>query len=44
VWQEVLARRRELEQRYRGDPDVEVVLFSAQSKADLLTTHARYFQ
>ncbi|MEW1887610.1 hypothetical protein [Streptomyces sp. NPDC085659] len=35
--------RLEMEKRYRGRENVEVVVLSAKSRADLLRTHARYF-
>ena len=41
---EVVRRRRALEEDHRGDTDFEVVLLASQSKADLLRTHARYFE
>ncbi len=40
----VVARRTDLEQQHRGDPDYEVVLIASHSEADLLKTHARYFK
>jgi ppGpp synthetase/RelA/SpoT-type nucleotidyltranferase len=37
-------RRRELEQKYQGEPDVEVVLLLARSEENLRKTHSRYFE
>ena len=39
-----LSRRSVWEKREKGDPDVEVVLLSAQSREALMRTHARYFK
>ncbi|WP_436948737.1 hypothetical protein [Streptomyces sp. SudanB52_2052] len=35
--------RFEAEKRYRDHANIEVVVLSARSRADLLQTHARYF-
>jgi ppGpp synthetase/RelA/SpoT-type nucleotidyltranferase len=37
-------RRRELEEKYRGDPDTEVVLLVSESLATIESTHSRYFK
>lgn len=39
-----LEARFEAERLHRGRPEVEVVVLTADSKADLKRTHARYFQ
>lgn len=39
-----LAERFDRERRESSDPDVEVVLLSAQSRDELMRTHARYFK
>jgi hypothetical protein len=38
------SRRFEHEQREKDDPDVEVVILSASSRAALQQTHSRYFK
>lgn len=40
----IIARRTEIEQAHRDDPDYEVVLLASHSEGDLLRTHARYFK
>jgi hypothetical protein len=40
---EALQARFRLERNYLARPDVEVVVLSAQSRADIERTHARYF-
>jgi hypothetical protein len=42
--QAALARRISLDNAYAGQPDVEVVLLSAESEAALRRTHSRYFE
>jgi len=39
-----LDRRFELEQEYRNDSDVEIVVLTALSREALLITHGRYFR
>jgi hypothetical protein len=39
-----LQARFDAEKLHRAHPDIEVVVLSAPSKADLRRTHARYFQ
>jgi len=41
---EAVDERFRLERMYRLDPNVEVVLLGAESRADLERTHARYFK
>ncbi len=40
---EALAERFRTEKRYRTNPDIEVVVLSAQSPEALRRAHARYF-
>ncbi|WP_217575369.1 hypothetical protein [Streptomyces sp. GbtcB7] len=40
---DAMAARFEVEKQYRDHANVEVVVLSAKSRADLLRTHARYF-
>jgi hypothetical protein len=42
--QAALARRFELDREYAGQPNVEVVLLSAESEEALQRTHGRYFK
>lgn len=39
-----LEERFELERRYHDQPHIEVVALGADSRADLETTHGRYFK
>lgn len=41
---EAVRERFEQERIYRSDPDVEVVVLSSSSRAELLKTHSRYFR
>jgi len=41
---EAMTARLEAEERFRQDSAVEVVVLGANSRADLITTHARYFK
>ena len=41
---EAIRARFALEQQHRGDPDIEVVVLGSSSRAELETTHARYFR
>lgn len=36
--------RYELERKYLGDPEIEVVILSADNFSDLIRTHSRYFR
>jgi hypothetical protein len=42
--EKALPRRFELERAYRGRGDIEIVVLAADSREELLTTHARYFR
>lgn len=39
-----LEQRFQAERMHRGNPDIEVVVLSAESRAALRMTHARYFE
>jgi hypothetical protein len=39
-----LDRRFELEHEFRHDPSVEIVVLGAETRADLESTHSRYFK
>jgi hypothetical protein len=41
---EALVARFKAERLYRHNPDVEIVVLSAESSEDLRRTHSRYFQ
>lgn len=41
---EALRARFEAEREFRGQPDIEVVVLSAKSRAALTRTHSRYFK
>jgi hypothetical protein len=36
--------RFELERKYRGAPDIEVVVLTAKSESEVRATHGRYFE
>ena len=40
---EALRERFRMEKLHRANPDIEVVVLSAESREALLKTHARYF-
>ncbi|MDT0491296.1 hypothetical protein RM717_12325 [Streptomyces griseus] len=40
---DALAARFRVERKHRGRSDIEVVVLAANTRADLLKTHARYF-
>ena len=42
--EEALRRRFELEEKYRNDLKIEVVVIGAESEQILRVTHARYFK
>jgi len=42
-YRDALAERFRTEKAHRDNPDIEVVVLSAASSADLRRTHARYF-
>jgi hypothetical protein len=41
---EAVSARFVQERIHRGDPDIEVVVLSTSSRAELLKTHSRYFR
>ena len=41
---EALGARFAVERRFRGNPDIEVVVLTAASEAALHRTHTRYFE
>lgn len=41
---EAVSARFDEERKHRDDPDVEVVVLSSSSRAELLKTHSRYFR
>jgi hypothetical protein len=41
---EAIRQRFVLERQHRDDPDIEVAVLGSSSRAELETTHARYFR
>lgn len=41
---DAIRARFEMEHEYRGQPDVEVVVLTARSEAEIRATHRRYFE
>jgi hypothetical protein len=41
---EAVRLRFEAEREHRGDPDIEVAVLGSRSRAELETTHPRYFR
>ena len=39
-----MARRFELERKFRDDPKIEVVMLGADSEEQIRSTHSRYFK
>lgn len=41
---DAIRARFEMERAYRGEPDIEVVVLTASSEAEIRATHRRYFE
>jgi hypothetical protein len=41
---EAIRQRFALERQHRSDPDIEVAVLGSSSRAELESTHARYFR